>query len=581
MQRRRFLSHTIGLGALGLIGLPAPSEGNTLAARTVILESPTTRRFFDSNLGKYDAVLGPWRSFALRQKLTIETLSTDQIKTLKAGMVAILPSAVALNERERVDLEAAAQRGVSLLATWAFAPRDANGNWIGYGLLKSVFETEVLGDFKADSEERFLQTFAESPITHSLPPAKRIFLGKAAEPLLRASATNPVARYSDWMRSAHKDTMGHFAASYLEAGRGRRVWLGFPESSWETAQADIDLMLIDCLNWLQRKPVAIMANWPAPFQSAFLLEMDTEDKFPNALLFEEELTKRGLRGTFYCLTEQASKFPDVVKRLGQSHEIAYHADIHFGFRGIEPSTQHSRLQKMIQEMAKLVPDAKVITGFRAPLEEFDTMTEISLRKLGMRHHATSPDFADIAAPLFSKSEPGLSTEDALVLLPRTMLDDVNFQRMGILEKSVSGLLINSAKTVLDNRSFGLLSLHTQNYGAGSALQRDVPKLLDFLVTQKDKAWIASGDQIERWWREKHRLSTQVTTTGTQLDIKLTVNAPGQVRNAQMLLMAPMINQVPKVLASVPARLQKLDDQRHALIFPELKAGVHSIRVSFA
>jgi hypothetical protein len=112
------------------------------------------------------------------------------------------------------------------------------------------------------------------------------------------------------------------------------------------------------------------------------------------------------------------------------------------------------------------------------------------------------------------------------------------------------------------------------------LQREVPKLLDFLATQKERVWVASGDQIERWWREKHRLSSSITQNGAQTDIKLAVNAPGQVRNAQMILMSPVINQTPKVLASVGARLQKLDDQRHALIFPELKTGVHSIRVSF-
>jgi peptidoglycan/xylan/chitin deacetylase (PgdA/CDA1 family) len=581
MQRRGFLSQTIGLSALGLSALPVASAAAAAAIRVVMVESSTTRKFFDTNLGKYDAVLAPWRNFATRQKLAIDTIGTDQVKTLKPGSVAILPSAVALTERERADLEAAALRGVNLLATWAFAPRDASGTWLGYGLMKSLFDAEVIGDIKPDSDERFLQTFAESPITHSLPPAKRIFLGKAAEPLLRATTNHPVARFSDWMRSAHKDSVNHFAASYVESGRSRRVWFGFPESSWETAQADIDLMLLDTLNWLQRKPVAVISNWPAPFQGAFLLEMDTEDKFPNALLFEEELTKRGLRGTFYCLTEQAIKFPDVVKKLAQNHEIAYHADIHTGFRGQDLATQQARLQKMIQEMGKLISDPKLTTGFRAPLEEFDATTDILLRKLGLRHHAATPDFADIAAPMFSKVEPGLSTEDALVLLPRTMLDDVNFQRMGVLEKSVSGLILNSAKTVMDARGFGLLSLHTQNYGAGSALQREVPKLLDFLATQKERVWVASGDQIERWWREKHRLSTSITQNGGQMDIKLTVNAPGQVRNAQMILMSPIINQTPKVLASVGARLQKLDDQRHALIFPELKTGVHSIRVSFA
>jgi Polysaccharide deacetylase len=581
MHRRNFVSHALSLG-LASVAAATSREGRAAAVEPlIILESATTRRFFDSNLGKYDLILNAWRDFAARNKLSVSVLSTDQLRSLKPGAVAVLPSTVALSDKERVDLETALARGVSVLATWAFAPRDATGKWLGYGYMKSLFEAEVLSDIKPDSDERFLQAYGETPITHSLVPTKRVYLGKAAEPLLRAVATNAAARYSDWSRSTHKDSVGQCAAAYSEKKGSRRVWLGFPESSWDTARSDTDLMLLDSLAWLSKRPAAVISNWPAPFQSAFLLEMDSEDKFPNALFFADELSKRSMRGTFYCLTEQAIKYPDLVKSIASRHEIGYHADVHVGFRGQEAGVQMVRLQKMMQELGRLLPDPKAPTGFRAPLEEADVTTEVLLRSLGFRHHATSLDFAEAALPLFSKTEANLSKEEALVLLPRTMLDDVNFFRMGMLEKSVSGLLINSAKSVIDSHSFGLLSLHTQNYGKESALFRDVPMLLDMLSSLKDSVWVAQGNQIEKWWREKHRLSVTVVPTGARLDIKLTVNPPGQVKNAQMILMAPAANQVPRIQSSTPTTLQRLDEQRHALVFPELKAGLHSIKVSFS
>ena len=62
---------------------------------------------------------------------------------------------------------------------------------------------------------------------------------------------------------------------------------------------------------------------------------------------------------------------------------------------------------MVRQLAKLVPDVSVATGFRAPLEEYDDNTEKALRAVGIKHHAASPAARDDALPGFSTAEPDL------------------------------------------------------------------------------------------------------------------------------------------------------------------------------
>jgi hypothetical protein len=122
--------------------------------------------------------------------------------------------------------------------------------------------------------------------------------------------------------------------AFHEQGNSRRVYLGFAESSWEYDERLVLPRLMDSvIAWLRHKPMVYKSAWPDSALSAQLLEMDTEDKFSNALNFAAELDASGIRGTFYCLTSLAVKNRDIVKKLSEKHEIAYHGEVHVGFKG--------------------------------------------------------------------------------------------------------------------------------------------------------------------------------------------------------------------------------------------------------
>ena len=306
--------------------------------------------------------------------------------------------------------------------------------------------------------------------------------------------------------------------------------------------------------------------------------MDTEDKFDNSVRFAEQLERYKIRGTFYSVTSEAQKFPEVVKRLGARHEIAYHADVHNGFAKLGRKEQDARLAQMVRQLAKLVPDVSVATGFRAPLEQYDVNTEKALRAIGIKHHAASPAARDDALPGFSTAEPGLAPDQALVVLPRTWLDDVNLFTTGLLKgMPAEQMLLGSLQDTQAMRSFGLLSLHTQNFYAGSVLERVFPRLLQRISQQRDQVWTPSGSVLTAWWRDRAAVEVSVKEEAGALRVRLDA-ARGPIANLRIVVMPP--SHAAPVVDGANARVHQLDAQRWAIVFPQLDKGVTDLAVRF-
>jgi peptidoglycan/xylan/chitin deacetylase (PgdA/CDA1 family) len=548
------------------------------AAPVVLLRSDTTAAFFLANGGDYERILTPWRSFFARHGIKAREMQASELASLRQPAVLVLASAVALGDAERDAIRARLAAGWSVLGTWALGVRDGKGAWIGFDFIDEVFAAQVASDLGPGTDERFLLPFGETPLTHSLHAGKRIYLMQTSEPLLRVQARNAAARYGNYMREATQPGALLAAAAFDERDGARRAYFGFAETCWDSAQADLDKMLLGALDWLGRKPVVMKSAWPHPHQAAVLLEMDTEDKFENSVRFAQVLERFGHRGTFYSLTSEAVRHPNVVKRLASRHEIAYHAEVHTGFAKLPRKQQDERLQAMIRQMASLLPDVRVATGFRAPLEQYDATTEQALRAQGLRHHAASPAARDDALPGFSSAEPELPPDKALVVLPRTWLDDINLFTSGLLKgASAEKMLLASLQDTVAMRSFGLLSLHTQQFYAGSVMERATPRLLESIAGHKGEVWVAAGEDIARWWREREAVQLVAREENGGLAIQLKVARP--VKRFRLVLIAPSADSQPRLQAGV-ARLEKLDAYRWAIVLPDLLAGEGELRVAF-
>lgn len=567
------------LGSNGVLSYVASNSD-----KVMLYASPTSRTFFTSIGANYDVLLNPWRDyFAYRKTKFKELTQASQIKDLDDG-VLVLPSAVALSAQERSEIQAFRARGGAVLSTWATGTRSGSGDWEGWQFVESL-GTKVLGEIGPDSEANHLILNGESPISHSVLAGQRVFMSKASESLLRLQGTSVGGRFTNWARVVEDKRRGE-AAVVFDEGKpetGRAVVFGFAESAWANHPVAIYPFLDDTIHWLQREPTAIRAAWPQGKLAAQVLEMDTEDKFNNALNFESMMQAVDYPTTFYLLTSVAKQFPETVSRLAREAEIGYHGDIHTGFKDQPLAQQEQRMQNMRKELASVMPDLSKITGFRAPTEGYDASTEKLLFNMGIRHHVADPNRSEGRLPLFAKVEGSVPDND-LIVLPRTQRDDINlyWERLGV--EQTTQALIDDAELVMENGGLGLLSVHTQNFDPSSVLYKALPGYLVYLKQKRNALWLTSAGRVADWWRERERFLVRSTFTGKRLEVDVTVIGKAPVTGGTVLIMLPQRDMLPTVQSTktsgIKPTVTRVDPFRAAMVFGSLPPGNYSYQITF-
>jgi len=568
--------------------LPLPAGAATAPLETIYLySSPLTKAFFAANGSNYDTLTARWNVYLKTYGKAYREITRAQLlKGLPRG-VLVLGSAALLDSDERRAIQNFIDDGGSIIATWATGVRDGKGKWHGYSFIETTFDLKVTGRDEISSNERFLNTFGDSPLTWPVPAGERIFLGMVAESPLRIDSRQLAGRYFNWSRyPADKAKSG--AIAYSEKNGSRRVFLGFSESSWEyDERLELPKALDGVFAWLRREPRIFKGAWPDGDLSAQLLEMDTEHKYANAVNFARDLEAAGLRGTFYSLTSIAVDHKDIARALQEKHELAYHAELHVGFKGKAPEAQESRIKKMVDDMTSIVGSRALarVTGFRAPTESWDANTEILLRKYGVRHHVADPASSDARVPQFSQSEPGVGSADAIVVLPRTQLDDLNYQAMKLSTEQASELIARDFDYLHEAGALGVLSVHSQNYAPEGLMAKLTPPYLKRLQEHRSDVWVAPGGEIADWWRARARVVQKMVPRGAMRALEFTVQAPGDVTGVSFFVTHPAADAMPKAIKprdpNMPKpELRRIDAFRSVLIFPRLPAGSFAYDVEF-
>jgi hypothetical protein len=561
------------IGALlfgSVLSVPsAGAQGSASASPYAVYVSPQTRQYYEAVGGDYAEALWPWRSYF--QKRGIEAAWLEGPAQLAAwqGGVLVVPGAVALTELEQQAIAAFAHRGGGVLATWAFGSRDASGNRLGYGALRAVFGVEVRAEIEPKAPERFLIAFGDSPVAHTLPAGQRIYLGEAPQKLLALRAPSLAGRFMDWMYETELEDSGGIA--YRSLGAGRAVVFGFPEAAWNYQPDAIHALIGDALSWLGSEPAAYLSAWPAGHVAAQLIEMDTEDGFANAERLHYMLRAYDIRGTFYCLTSEAKKFPDLVRKIAQQHEIAYHADIHIPFTGQPEQEQARRVATMIADMRQILPSLQHTTGFRAPEEGYDEVTERVLAAAGLRHHAAGPNASEARLPVFSPAP--AATRD-FVVLPRTQRDDMNFTKDGFSAREILTAVASDARRTWEMGGLGLLSVHSQTMAEGMPLAQAMPGVLEFMQRSRDKVWIAAAAEIAQWWRQRSRVKLERVATG---EYTLRVEPGGKIKGLTIRANNVRPGQIPPAQLDGHVLAGRLaGPYQSVLVLPELAAGTYRL-----
>ncbi len=551
----------------------------------VLYASSNTDAYFKGIGGNYETLLTPWRNYFLNRKTNVKEIKTAKDLGKQNVGVLILPSALSLSPEERTEIQAYRAKGGSILTTWATGTRNGKGEWEGWQLLESM-GVKMLGEIPVTEDARNLTLTGESPVSHTLSAGKRIWMDKTSEPLFRVKGDMVAARFMDYARIIDETRRGEGAIVYSESpgGLNRTTYFAFAESSWESHPLAAYDLIDDTIQWLMREPALVRAAWPNGKAAAEVIEMDTEQGFPNAVPFAAMMKSLDYRATFYVLTSVGKMFPDVLTMLARNFEVGYHADVHDSFKGQPASVQEQRIQNMKTEMSSVVPDISRMTGFRAPVEGYDATTELLLQKAGIRHHTADPARTDGRLPILVKQE-GVATEDALVVLPRTQRDDINLIKQNLSVEQTQTELIEDFDLAVDTGALGLLSVHSQNFGPESALTKAMPGFLEHLKTRRAQIWLASAGQVADWWRDRERFKLSSGNSGRRVEFNVTITGKTPLNGATVIAMLPQKGFLPEVeslkIGMPKPVVSKIDNYRASIVFGSLPPGNYAYQMTFA
>ncbi|MDP2221695.1 MAG: polysaccharide deacetylase family protein [Hydrogenophaga sp.] len=534
--------------------------------------SPTTHDYFLSQNETYELSVKRWRTHLRKFGKQAHTIGREQLVGGVLLGTLILPNSVALAADEREAIKLFVSRGGNLLGSGLVGSRDSSGNYVGLDFLQSIFHVEANGFFQETSDS-FFMPYGDGPVTWPVPAGRRMPLLSAKDSVLRLKSDNLASVVMDWSRTMDLQPNGVMA--FNEIGLSRLVYFSFPDTAWPYNR-DVQLVMDASLAWLRREPIAYKAAWPDGYVASHLIEMDTEDKFATAVRLAELLEGEGFRGTFYCLTSEAVREPKTVHNLlARGHEIAYHADVHFGFNGDPGGEQELRIAFMIQQMQSIIGErSKEATGFRAPTESYDATTESLLHKYGIKHHAADLSSSADRLPFFSDPGGGrLNFSQSLVVLPRTQRDDIEFQKLQFNADAILANLLYDLNHTVNSGAFGLLSVHSQYFVDGgfmlSPMRSYVKRVSDF----RDRLWVARGDEIANWWRRREVVTIKQKKRESTLTIL--VDSPISVPGLSVFVTVPRKNAVMRIVDisnTSSVRVKKIDSFRSVLIFDKHKEG---------
>lgn len=569
---------------LGLGGVTSTIGGE---GPIYLYESPQTAHYLAQAGGNYDVLLKPWLDYFKGRGSPVHEIKDLRKLSNQPGSVLILPSAIALNDAERSEIANFRTRGGGVLATWASGSRDGAGTWRGWQFMATL-GFNVLGQIPAKATNRQMVIRGETPLTLSQPAGQRVWMTNSSEPLLRETGEMIAAQFADWSREVTDDHGRDGAVLYTEGKNGRAAAFAFSESSWEAAPVPIHQLIDSTLNWLQRRPSLALASWPNGHQAAQVIEMDTEQDFGNGALFSAMMQKEQLRPTFFVVTSVAQQHPDALHAYAAAGEIGYHGDVHDKFKDQSAADQQRRLTKMQQQLNSLLPgSARTRIGFRAPYESYDATSERLLREDGIQYHVVGPNRSDAQLPLFVKMS-GVAPADELMVIPRTERDDFNLLSAFKAPDALSRELLADLTSIVGNGGLGLLSVHSQNFAAGSPLAQAMPTYLAKVAkySRAGVLWAVPAGDINHWWRERQRFHIAAKVLrGQRLEMDITVTGDQPVKGATIDIFLPSRNAVPvvrgsKVGAVVP-QVRSVDEFRSQFVFGSLAPGDYSYQVNFS
>ena len=274
--------------------------------RVQIYASPTTRARLTATGMDANESVRTWEVFLRKYRIPFQLVaSVEQLEALQPG-VLLLPSAIALTDREKRAVIAFRGKGGGVLSTWMTGVQNEAGESRGYGFMQDALDVKVVGTTEAKVNDIWLIPHGDNPVTHNLPSGSRIWLERVKPWYpLRLVGDHPAANMMNWGRTVVPETPSTtitFDERIQPTGRlSRSVVFGYPERLWVSADPkSLEAIAHNSLMWLLRQPDVYLTAWPHPYTSALVLAVDSANPLAEVdLNFARQFEDAGGRATYY------------------------------------------------------------------------------------------------------------------------------------------------------------------------------------------------------------------------------------------------------------------------------------------
>ena len=572
--------------AIALLDVPvltAATASGSPAPRVVVYASPATKAYFSRTAVDGNVNAQVWSVFLRKYQIPFQVIADVEKLAMTSANVLILPSSVALSERERLAVVSFRAKGGSVLASWRTGVRSESGVEVGYEFMEKTLDVKVMGTTEAEVKDNFMLPHGDSPVTHHLPSGTRIWLErlKGLYPL-RLEGRQTAAQIMDWSRTPAfgKATSTIVFDEHIQpSGRASRsVVLGYPEQLWASADPrQLEAIAHNAVMWLLRQPDAYIAAWPYPYRSAFVMAVDLAGAVSDAdLAYAKLLEAAGGRGTFYVLGENVGRYANKLNRLiTAGHEVAYLGDSYTDFRGHPEAVQTRRLDSM----RKMVKDSGVEiaadAGFHAPMDSYDKTTEKLLKTGSFGHLLAASDASEARLPFFPSGQGGVGPTGggkALVVLPRTQSgpeDSVDNCQPEV------GLKPFLNELDLSEKMAGLSVVSVS--GKSELTDAQSAEIFSYLNARRERTWLATAGQVADWWRERERVSVRLESGETSSRLVVSIAAGAALRQASVVAVnlperGSALRLVARGSYERAPRIARLDAWRAAIVLDGMAAG---------
>jgi peptidoglycan/xylan/chitin deacetylase (PgdA/CDA1 family) len=434
--------------------------------------------------------------------------------------VLVLPWAVCLDDAQRRSIESFVESGKGLVLSGATGARAGDCSWKGWDTLSRL--TGLKNPSSASAPAPLVGAYTGGnfysgsvPAGYQLPLANQeVVMGGAAKADMYAA---------DYRLRPLEPAPGGTLAIHGVRGRGRFVWLGFPETTPvkdASGRGILNAYLFSAVQWVGRQPIAAVANWPKAAASAAVIASRVMDAH-TAQSTMAVLRANQVRATFFLDARTASQAPDLVRSLAGLGEVASSGDTSDSFADQAASRQTARLADARRRMQN--DRGLNLAGFAPPDSLWDDGTVGALRDAGFAYYldrvnATRAVPELIAAPAVSflpvrqvplarLEAPFADDFEAMAESPTDAPSDRLWRDFQIVEKTGGAYILSFRSDLLGS---------AENAAALGGLLRGI---------KQRGAWMATGSDMAEWWIRRQRVLTDVRQVNDRR-IRLAVSNSG-------------------------------------------------------